>query len=257
MALTQESFDFLSTDIIPAMPKLQSLHIGNNHINHDNSILNSLLISLTTSQLQELNLENTALDYEDIVNLNTLLSKTGSSLTQLSIGGMDMPLESKHLLVDTVLSNSSVESLHISDLDLTTNYDTLTLLETNTNLTRLVLFECILDLTNLATSLCMNTTLKELEIFFAMTDEECDIGPDATVALSDMLEVNRSLNELSLYSYKPLQRRRVVSLVETLRYNFSMERLQLPDHYSEHFSTRELANSIDSRVCWRVWPCIT
>ena len=166
-----------------------------------------------------------------------------------------MALETMNLLTDTVLSQSSIETLHISGLDLTRNDDTLGLLETNTNLTRLIFFECCVDLSHLATMLCMNTTLRELEIFFPLSNAESDIGSQATVALCDMLEVNRSLSELSLYSFKPLTERKVTSIIETLTYNRTLEVLQLPHHFANNFSKSEL-NVIDTRVYWRAWPCI-
>lgn len=253
--LTQESFDFLATNIIPLTPHLQKLDIGNNNT-EGHSKMSKLLSSLEDlSELQELNIEGTAFEFEDMVPLNELLSITGNTVTHLSIGGKHMALESMNLLTDTVLTQSSIENLHISDLDLTRNGDTLTLLETNTSLTRLIFFECDLDLSHLATSLCMNTILKELEIFFPLSDRESDIGSEAIVALCDMLEVNRSLNELSLYSYKPLEEKKVASLIETLTYNRTLDVLQLPHHFSKHFSTSEL-NVTDSRVYWKVWPCI-
>jgi hypothetical protein len=253
--MTQESFDHLATNIITHMPHLQTLDIGNNNTD-GRSKMNKVLSSLEAlHELQELNIEGTAFEFEDMVPLNELLSLVGSTITHLSIGGKDMGLESMNLLTDTVLTQSSIENLHISDLDLTRNSDTLTLLETNTSLTRLIFFECDLDLSHLATSLCMNTTLQELEIFFPLSSAECDIGSQDAIALCDMLEVNRSLNELSIYSYKPVEEKKVASLIETLAYNRTLEILQLPHHYSKHFSTSEL-DATDSRVYWKVWPCI-
>lgn len=251
--LSQESIDHLAANIIPRTPHLQMLDIG---CNNTEGKMTKLLSSLEDlPELQELNIEGTAFKFEDMVPLNKLLGITGSTLTHLSIGGKHMALESMNLLIDTVLTQSSIENLHISDLDLTRNSDTLTLLETNTTLKRLVFFECNVDISHLVTSLCMNTTLSELEIFFPLSYTERDIGPHATVALCDMLEVNRSLSELSLYSYKPLEEKKVTSLIETLTYNRTLEVLQLPHHFSKYFSRSEL-NTIDSRVFWRVWPCI-
>lgn len=251
--LTQESFDHLASML---MPRLKSLNIGHNST-HCHSLVTKLLSSLTVpTELEELNIEGTALEYADMVHLNTMLSMPGTNLTQLSIGGKTMSLESMHLLIDTILSQSfSIEVLHISDLDLTSDSDTLTFLETNTNLTRIVFFECHLELTNLATSLCMNTTLKELEIFFPLTSEDEDIGPDAAVALSDMLEVNCSLRALSLYSFKCFPPAKVLRLIEPLNYNQTLETLQLPSHFAMRFSPRAMM-LIDQRVCWNEWPCI-
>ena len=253
--LTQQAFDFLATNLIPSMPRLQVLNIGNNH-KHSYSNMSQLLVTLTSlTELQDLNLDNTALGFEDMVHLHTLLSMTGTSLTQLSIGGKDMLLETIYLLIDTVLSQSLLEGLHISDFDLTKSADTMALLETNTTLTRLILFECKMDVTHISTSLCMNTTLRELDIFFPLSNDKYDIGLEATTALTDMLEVNRSLSRLSLYSYKPLEQSRVISLVETLNYNRSLQCLQLPEHFARSFSVSAM-NLIDSRVCWKEWPCI-
>ena len=253
--LSQESLDYLATNIVSLTPNLQVLDIGNNNIEGHSKMKKVLSCLEDLPGIQELNIEGTAFNFEDMVPLNELLSMTGSTLTLLSIGGEHMCLESTNLLTDTVLTQSSIETLQISDLDLTRSDDTLSLLETNTSLTRLILFECCLDLSHLATSLCMNTTLKELEIFFPLSSMECDIGSEATVALCDMLEVNRSLNELSLYSYKPLIERRVTSIIETLTYNRTLEVLQLPHHFAKCFTASEL-NVIDSRVYWRQWPCI-
>ena len=253
--MTQESFDHLAMNIIPLTPHLQTLDIGNNNTN-GKSKMSKLLISLEDlEELQEVNIEGTAFEFEDMVPLSELLSIVGSTLTELSIGGEHMALESMDLLTDTVLTQSSIENLHISDLDLTRNIDTLNLLETNNTLTRLTFFECTLDISHLATSLCMNTTLKELELFFPLSNAESDIGPHATVALCDMLEVNRSLNKLSLYSYKPVEEKTVTSLIEILTYNRTIEVLLLPHHFSKYLSTSEL-DVTDSRVYWRVWPCI-
>ena len=253
--LTHQCLDNLAMNIIPSVSNLQALNIGNN-LTHNHSTVHKLLHTLSSlPKLKELVLEDAIIDFEDIVYLNSMLSMTDTHLTQLSIGGESMQLESMHLLLDTVLSQSFLEELHLSDLDLTTSSNTLILLETNKNLTRLVFFECKLDLILLGTVLCMNTTLRELEVFFPLSNLKSDIGSEETIALSDMLEVNRSLSELSLYSYKPLERSRVICLIETLNYNRSLECLQLPNHYSKNFSTSEL-NCIDSRVCWKTWPCI-
>lgn len=253
--MTQDCFDHLATNIISLTPHLQKLDIGNNNTN-GSSKMSKLLISLEDlEELQELNIESTAFEFEDMVPLSKLLSIVGSTITELSIGGEHTALESINLLTDTVLTQSSVENLHISDMDFTRNGDTLNLLETNNTLTRLTFFECYVDISHLATSLCMNTTLKELELFFPLSNAESDIGPHATVALCDMLEVNRSLNKLTLYSYKAVEEKTVASLIEVLAYNRTLEVLLLPHHFSKYFSTSEL-NVIDSRVYWRVWPYI-
>lgn len=254
--LTEESLNYLAERIIPLMPHLQMLDVGNNPIQGHCKMMKLLESLANLTELQELNLEDTVLDFEDMVPLNQLLSMTESTVVQLSFGGRGMPLESMALLTDTALTQSFVETLRISDLDLTRNIDSITLVETNMRLTKLVLFECNLDITYLATSLCMNTALRQLDIFFPLSNTKCDIGSQEAVALSDMLEVNRSLSELSLYSYKPLERKKVTSLLETLKYNYTLQVLQLPNHYSEHFSAHEL-DMIDSRVYWRMWPCIT
>ena len=252
--LTPKSFNYFISSI-KLMPKLKSLNIGHNSACCDNLVA-KLLSNLTTPmQLEELHIEGTALSYDDVLSLNTLLTLPGRNLVELSIGGKFMSSESVHLLVDTVLSQSSIQVLHISDVDLTLISDSLTFLETNLNLTRLVFFECHLQLTKLATSLCMNTTLKELDIFFPLNSDDEDMGLDATVSFSDMLEVNSSLTALSLYSFKQFGSDKVLKLIEPLNYNQTLENLQLPSHFAMHFSRREF-EVIDPRVSWNEWPCI-
>ena len=253
--LKQEGFDYLAENILPAMPNLQVLDIGNNST-QKHCKLSKLFTSLAKlTELNELCLEGTPFELEDMVPLNKLLSKTDSTLTQLSIGGVNMPLDDLTLLVDTVLTQSSIESLRINGFNLTENVDTINLLETNVNLTSLIFFECKLDIAHLAASLCMNTSLKSLDIFFPLSNAKSDIDEHAAIALTDMLEVNSSLSELSLYSYKPISRRKVLRLVEILEYNYSLEVFQLPEHYSANFSSCELC-TIDQRVYWKTWPCI-
>jgi len=253
-AMTPKSFDSL-VSILDLMPRLNTLNVSGNGSPCPNLATKLLNFLPVCSSIKSLHLEGTSLGYEDIVILNTALSMPTSILFELSVGSKSMTAECAHLLIDTILSQSSVKVLRIFDLDLTGDINPLGLIESNTVLTSVVFFECLLDLSFLATSLCMNIALKELEIFFALNSSNCDIGEEAAITLADLIEVNCSLSTVSIYSYKNLPQGRVLKIFEPLTYNQTLNVFRVPIHFAERLTSAQL-EAVDSRVNWNEWPCI-
>ena len=253
-AMTPKSFDSL-VSILELMPRLNSLNISGNNTPCPDLATKLLNFLPAASSLQSLHLEGTSLGYEDIVSLNTALSMPNSSISELSVGSKSMTADCSHLLIDTILSQSSIEVLRVFDLDLTGDSSPLGLIESNTVLTSVVFFECILDISFLATSLCMNTALKELEIFFTLNSNDCDIGEEAAIAFADLIEVNCSLSAVSIYSYKNIPQGQLFKLLEPLPYNQTLDVLRVPIQFAEQLTSAQL-ETIDPRVHWNEWPCI-
>ncbi len=252
--MTQKSFDSLAS-MISCLPKLNSLNISDNCTPSQNLITTLLSNIVSTSFVKILHLKGTTFSCDDIVYLSTAMSMPNSNLVELSVGSKSMTSESSRLLTDSILSHSSIETLSIYDLNLNNDNSTLALIESNTTITRLVFFECKLDISFLATSLCMNTTLKDLQIFFSLNNDKYDIRENDAIALADMLEVNCTLHSLSLYSYKE-PAVKIYKLLEILKYNQTLNTLQLPNHFAFHLSEAELG-SLDSRIKWIEWPLIS
>ncbi len=249
--LDSTALDLLS-EIIPTMTSLKELNIGGNPAGHGGTV--KLLQSLTTaSHLHTLIMSIIPLACEDVMSLSDLIRPSGS-LKKLKIGEKRMQRDCVQLLLKTVLSPSSLEYLTLWSVDLTSL--SLAPLKGNCNITTLEFEECCLgskDISCIAEVLHSNTTLTTLRIgrlaFPVHIQSDTSKTTDALIDLSEALNVNRSLKELTvlLYSDSVLGRQGVRALVGALQYNRTIEDLNLDSDCRKHFSSAEFA-AMDCRI---------
>ncbi len=160
--------------------------------------------------------------------LSPLIQPSAGSLKELWIGDVGMPQEAVNLMVEKVLSPSSLENLRISGPDLTSC--SFAVLEDNHNLIKLQLFQCTLDnelVSSIAKALHRNTTLRELRLFVCSSTSPAD---DGDIALSRMLRNNRSLKRMEVM-LEDVFREAVRALVGALQDNQTLEHLRLYRDY--------------------------
>ena len=132
--LSKEAFDCFAL-ILPRMLNLNSLDVSGNPCGPGGMV--KVLQKLLSTKIKELNLIYTYIGVADIQALSQLISP-GASLSILSIGENSMPSETLTLLVETVLSPSSLETLKLWGVDWTEeSASKFKLLEINKNLTNL------------------------------------------------------------------------------------------------------------------------
>ena len=256
--LKKEAFDCLA-DILPCMLNLSSLDVSNNPCGHGGMV--RILQKLLLTKIKTLNLIEMNIGIGDIQALSQLINPT-SSLKELNIGDEDMFSETVTLLVDTVLSPSSLETLGLWEINWTEeSANKFKLLEVNKNLTKLkfALMErmylgrleehvCFTKLSlvapHVAQALCTNVSLKVLEMpsycrhlqFFRL-DQYSGIGSKGVMELSTMFRVNSTLETLELFGYS-LTKDDIFKLDNALKQNKSLKHLHLwgADGFDERFS---------------------
>ncbi len=240
--LDRSALDLLSS-LVPIMTSLKDLDIGGNPAGDGGTV--TLLTALTDmNQLHSLKMRNIAIGCDDVMALSPLLQPSSGSLKELHIGSERMPWEAVDLMVEKVLSPSSLENLKISDADLTSC--SFALLEDNHNLIELVLFQCTLDnevVSSIAKALHRNTTLRELRLEDYFSRSPVD---DGVIALSRMLRNNRSLKRMEVIM-AGVGREAVRALVGALQDNQTLEDSELYHEYRGFFSDTE-EDEMDPRV---------
>ena len=253
--LNKEAFDCLAL-ILPCMLNLESLDVSNNRCGHGGMV--QVLQKLLLTKIKELNLIATNIGVADIQALSQLISP-GASLSTLSIGDRGMPSETVTLLVETVLSPSSLETLELWGVGWTEeSASKFKLLEINKNLTNLKftgtvmcsvfirsreLERCFgfpkLDLVapHIVQALCTNVSLKVLEMpslkdllkssgSIQLQESYLNlISGDGIKKLSEMLCVNSTLKSLELYSSRPTADD-IFNLNNALKQNKSLQQLK-------------------------------
>ena len=236
------ALDTLS-ETIPTMTNLKELYIDGNPAGDGGTV--KLLHALSTlSNLHNLEMYDTHIGCEDIRALSQLIRPSGC-LKELWIGGNVMSPECKELMMETVLSKSSLSTLHFQHV-LTHCLDFFTPLERNCNLSNLVISSCNVSISPLAKALHKNTTLRTLRFLYSQ------IGTDGAIALAEMLKVNKSLEVLSYGFNKSLGEDGTRALINALHHNHTLKEMMLPNPSNAddwHFSHEE-HNRMDSRVKW-------
>ena len=259
--LDDASIISLAQDIIPFTGGLEHLDIGYNHLISSSGVT-ALLQSLQKIKLKHLGLSVNDLRPASLQALHQLISPSTGSIAML-----DILLQENvdKMLYDTVLKKSSLQELTLTDnncywlCDLISNRNAntfTTLLEKNTctnlKVIRLHSFQFSQFGTwRLALALCRNTTLEEFEINFKLFQFNArgfmflvkGIGSKGVTAFLMLLLVNRSLKRLKLTGRLGIGIEDVACLIDSLKYNHSIEELTLPDEY-KHFSQ----TNVDSRV---------
>ena len=253
--LNKEAFDCLA-HILPHMLNLESLDVSNNPCGRGGMV--KVLQKLPSTKIKELKLIHSKIGVADIQALSQLISP-GASLSTLSIGDDSMPSETVTLLVETVLSPSSLETLELLGVKWTEeSASKFKLLEINKNLTNLkfiVMYfvpgtscsygETIFSMNKfdlvaplIAQALRTNVSLKVLEMpslmalqlplpgSFQLQEYSLDNrGGDGIKELSEMLCVNSTLKSLELYSSQPTADD-IFNLNNALKQNKSLQRLK-------------------------------
>ena len=161
---------------------------------------------------------STDIGCEDIRALSQLIRPSGC-LKELLVGDHDMSPECLELMVETVLSQSSLSTLNVS-YPSTHSLDDFTPLERNYNLSKLVISSSIRSISPLAKALHKNTTLRSLTV------SSQQIGTGGAIALAEMLKVNQSQEVLSLNKFdKSLGKDGTHALVNALHHNHTLKEL--------------------------------
>ena len=169
---------------------------------------------LHTSKVHTLSVFKVNLGLSDIRALSQLV-RPAASLEELKIGDVEMSPECVALMVETVLSPSSLERVELWWMHCTTeSASKFKLLENNSNITSLEFIECYVGLClavpYVAKALHKNKSLKRLGIpsrprsFVSLRqlflEVDCSDNDVDGKALSTMLEVNDTLSELEIFT---------------------------------------------------------
>ena len=259
--LNQDALDCLA-GALPHMVNLSCLDISRN----PGSPLTGGLVKLfqeliNTVMIDKLAVHEINLGPTDIQALSQLIKSRPTSSLKLKIGDKDISSECVALMMETLLSASSLETLELWWIKYNhENAKMFKLLEYNTSLVNLRLMNSWvgmnLALPYVAKALQTNKSLKYLSfcvsprvpfpphirIYSSSSSfREYDIGSDSIKSLSEMLMVNKALTKLELASDK-LTKDDVFTLSDALQHNSTLAFLCL---------TEEVTKTIDERIV----PC--
>ena len=202
-----------------------------------------LFQNLSNTKVVDLDVHEINLGLNDILALHQLL-RLNENLKNLNIGDENMPPDCVKVMVETLLSPSSLKYLQLWWMSYSPESAcSFRVLENNTNVTDLQLINNVdginLVLTHIAKALHKNESLKILEISVGMIADNnqfkidyrfgYDLEIDSVKALSEMLKVNKTLNTLEILANK-LTRDEVMLLSDALKENTTLGYLRLhPD----------------------------
>ncbi len=238
--LYRSALDLLSS-LVPIMTSLKELDISRNPAG-DGGTVKVLKALSDVNQLYSLAMYSIPIGCNDVMALSSLIQPSVGSLKELWIGDR-MSQEDVGLMVENVLSRSSLENLTIVNTDLTSC--SFAPVEENHNLIKLVLQYCTLDNEVVAKALHRNTALRELCLRYSSSFKSP--VDDGVLALSGMLRNNRSLKMMEVVILGDVGREAVRALSGVLKDNRTLERLQLYSDYRGLFSDTEL-DEMDPRV---------
>ena len=241
--LNEDAFDCLA-GTLSHMVNLTCLDVSYNPGNPGGMV--KLFQELFNTKVVELNVHETNLGPGNIQALPQLIRHNGS-LKKLKIGDKNMSPECVALMIQTLLSPSSLEVLELWWISYTPeSAQRFKLLENNTNLTSLKLLNTFigvnLALPYIAKALHKNGSLKILRMYVetSLSDSnnaddhlKCHklyhIGTESVKALSEMLKVNNTLTVLDILTYT-FTRDDAITLSDALQGNQTIKRLLL--HHS-------------------------
>ena len=231
--LDKSAFDQLS-NVVPHLVNLVTLSLIDNP-GGDGAMI-KLFPKLT--QLRVLHISEIILGLSDVQALSQLLQST-KCLMELKIGDPYMSEECVSLMVEVLLSPSSLYRVILSSIQWTTkNVANFALLENNKNIAVLhfeVFNEDFKDdprslnpvIPAIAKALHKNDTLVHLGVPSCEKPHihYFDIEHESVVALSEMLEVNKTLKHLDVFTF--LTCHDIQVLVNALEENYTLEQLHL------------------------------
>lgn len=242
--LDSKALDLLSS-VVPIMTKLKELNIGDNPAGHGGTV--TLLRALSEAKrLHSLNMHLTESGPSDIASLSPLIQHSAGILKELSIGDNEMPAEDVEMMLETVLSPSSLEHLELRYVDLSSS-SIASLLKHNHNLLTLTLFVCKYKgevVTSTAKALCSQTALREFKLW-------CQDTTDRDVkALSEMIAINQTLRKLQLRIHRlsTVSREAVQALVGALKKNQGLKQLLIHSPVCHNYFSDSELNDLDPRV---------
>ena len=238
--LNKDSLDCLAV-VLSHMINLTYLNVSCNPVSPSGMV--ELFQNLSNTKVTDFEVHETNLDISDIQALRQLL-RLNKNLRKLSIGNKDMSPECVSLMIETLLSSSSLIILQLWWISYTPKGAcSWKVLENNTNLIYLKLINNLdglnLAIPCIAKALHKNESLTTLEISVGKIDNEnhfridyrfgCDIGIDSVKALSEMFKVNKKLCTLEILANK-LTQDEVMMLSYALQENTTLHYLGLhPD----------------------------
>ena len=188
--LNSTAFDQLA-DIIPLMINLKALVIISRNAAGDGGLVKLLHALFHLKHLQRLDVSDANIGCADVEALSCLISPS-SSLKELAFGGKDMSSETTAVMLKTVFSPSSLESVLFTEVNWTDQ--AVTLLEENNNLTTLLILSSTPGLfSSVAMALCKNSHLKDLYCYY---HEDA-----AASSLVELLRTNQTLETLKLRTF--------------------------------------------------------
>ena len=228
--IDQRGFENLA-ECIPYLHSLTSLYISLNP-GGDGSLVKLLKALREHGKLQTLIMSGISIGMDDVAALAGLL-QSSSNLRELWVGGPHVPplaTDVVNQLVRTVLSPSSLNTIRIWD--------------------------CEYPLDGIETISDNISSLTFRMLKFPDLDQELNTSPRQPAAnpsrvkvgtkLSHILRGNTSLKELTLDI--PLDKNEVHDIIDSLKDNHSLERLELSeDYHSQYFSESE-RQALDPRV---------
>ena len=246
--LDKDAFDCLA-GILSHMVNLTCLDVSCNPGNPGGMV--KLFQKLLNTKVVELNVHETNLGLSDIQALPQLIRHNGS-LKKLKIGDKNMSPECVALILQTLLSPSSLEELELWSISYTPeNAQSLKLLENNTNLVSLKLLKSGVNLAlpYIAKALHMNGSLKMLglskltqaDINNDLNHHVYHIGTDSVKALSEMLKVNNTLTALEILTDN-LTQDDIITLSNALQGNKTLQYL--------HLHPQAIAEALDRRMLY-------
>ena len=234
-------------DIFPHMVNLTSLDVSNNPGGHGGMV--EVFQKLHTTKVHTLNVVGANLGSSDLQAFSQLI-RPAASLKKLKIGDENMSSECVTLMVETVISSSSLEKVELWWIHCTIeSARKMKLLENNSNLVSLKFINCLglnLAVPHTAEALHRNKSLKTLGIpsecsntTIWYTNSNYDDNNIDVKALSEMLKVNNTLKELEVFTTK-LTRDDVFTLCDALQRNEILEYLYVHPKVFEFIDPRML-----------------
>ena len=188
----------LLAKVVPSMSRLEELWLNDNPIGSGGAV--EVIKSLCGSGVKDLWLDNTGIGGPDCEALSELLQST-HSLECLDIEQNNLSSESVASIITGLSHNNSLRMLDISDSHFSTantlHFSSLLRELSKCTLTSLELRHCHISsegAVELATALCKNTTLRELDLSGNSIGEHVE----GVTAVATMLAENKSLTWLGL-----------------------------------------------------------
>ncbi len=253
------------------MISLKRFGISNSQAAGDGGTV-KLLQSLANIHLHALTMDRIPMGHDDIMSLSHLIRPPGD-LKELKVGDRHMQPDCVALLLKTVLSPSSLQTLYLIHMKMDGTSLLFSPLKDNCNVTSLQIGMCTIGsriVSSIAEALCSNTTLEKLWLGrvsmtkftylfnssgpVMVTSDTNEVNTNSAVRdLADALKVNRSLKELELNILRyyrtytlAMGKEGARALVGALQCNQTLEELRIPNG-DWFFSPEELA-AMDSRV---------